>query len=314
MLSAATKRCRASEKIDSPSRERELSAGSALSGKADPVGPARLLVGLLAAAALCSNAGCRDDPDALSLVGSVERTLIELTAAASEVIVSLPAARGQHLQSGATVVQLDSTLAAAEVARAEAASAAARTRQSVSVRDLERAADLHRRRIVSEDQLEHAQLESDEAAAHAREAEAVLAMARKRLADLTIVTPASGVVDQLPYELGERVPAGAVVAVILQDELPWVRIWIPEPVVVRVAPGTSAAVRIDGFERPFAGRVLDIAREPEFTPHYALTERERSHLVYETRVQIADAPAGLRPGSAATVVIRLDGQAPEGRS
>jgi HlyD family secretion protein len=47
--------------------------------------------------------------------------------------------------------------------------------------------------------------------------------------------------------------------------------------------------------------VLDVAREPEFTPHYALTERERVHLVYEARVAIEDSPTTLRPGIPAEV-------------
>jgi HlyD family secretion protein len=121
----------------------------------------------------------------------------------------------------------------------------------------------------------------------------------------------AGVVDQIPYDLGERVPAGAVVAVVLQDEQPWVRVWIPERAVSRLSTATAGDVEIDGFPRAFRGRVLSVAREPEFTPHYALTERERGHLVYETRLRIEDAPAELRPGAAATVVIRLEGM--EGR-
>ena len=58
------------------------------------------------------------------------------------------------------------------------------------------------------------------------------------------------------------------------------------------------------------GRVLDVAREPEFTPHYALTERDRVHLVYETRVRIEDAPASLRPGVPAQVRLLPDEPSP----
>ena len=141
----------------------------------------RLCLSVLVCAVACS-----DDDNTLRLVGSVERTLVELTAAASEVIVSLPVERGQHVQAGATVVKLDPTLAEAEVARVEAEVAGARTRQSVTRRDLERAQDLRRRKIVSEDQLEHAQLAWDEASARLSEAEARLTMARKHLADTTI--------------------------------------------------------------------------------------------------------------------------------
>jgi HlyD family secretion protein len=82
-----------------------------------------------------------------------------------------------------------------------------------------------------------------------------------------------------------------------------VRVWIPEESHVRVAPGTPAEIRIDGVARTLTGRVLDVSRDPEFTPHYALTERDRVHLVYETRVGIEDAPPELRPGVPAQVRI-----------
>jgi HlyD family secretion protein len=82
-----------------------------------------------------------------------------------------------------------------------------------------------------------------------------------------------------------------------------VRVWVPETSYVRVLPGTPAEVRIDGLGRPIQGSVLDVARDPEFTPHYALTERDRVHLVYETRVRLLDAPPGLRPGVPAQVRI-----------
>jgi HlyD family secretion protein len=250
---------------------------------------------------------CSDDANSLRLIGSVERTLVELSAATSEVIVSLPVERGRHVQAGETVVKLDPTLVEAEVARVEAEVAGARTGQAVTRHDFARARDLHRDKIVSADQLEHAELAWEEASAKLKEAEARLVMARKRLADLTIASPVAGVVDQIPYDLGERVPAGAVVAVVLQDEEPWVRVWVPERVVARLSAAMTAEIDIDGFPRAMRGTILDVAREPEFTPHYALTERERGHLVYEARVRIDDAPAELRPGAAATVVIRLDG-------
>jgi HlyD family secretion protein len=255
---------------------------------------------------LVCTVSCSDDGGSLRLVGSVERTLIELSAATSEVIVSLPVERGRHVRAGETVVKLDPTLVEAEVARVEAEVAGARTGQAVTRHDLARARELHRGKIVSADQLEHAELAWDEASAKLKEAEARRAMARKRLADLTIESPAPGVVDQIPYDLGERVPAGAVVAVVLQDEDPWVRVWVPERAVARLSATMAADVEIDGLPHALRGRILDVAREPEFTPHYALTERERGHLVYETRVRIEDAPPGLRPGAAATVVIPLE--------
>ena len=249
-------------------------------------------------------AGCSGPTDSVQVVGSVERTLIELSAPVSEVIAGLTAERGTHVTAGEVVVRLDPTLAQAEVARADAIVAGMRTRVSVTRRDLERAADLTRRRVAAQDQLDHAQLAADEASAQLHEAQARLTVAQKLLADHTIIAPVAGVVDQIPFELGERVPAGAVVAVLLQDGAPWVRIWIPERAVALLGPGSPAAVQIDGVGR-LDGHLLDVSREPAFTPHYALTERERVYLVYEARVAISNPPAGLRPGMPASVSIAL---------
>jgi HlyD family secretion protein len=157
--------------------------------------------------------------------------------------------------------------------------------------------------VASEQDLDRAGLQRDEGAARLRDAEAQLDAARKRLADLSLASPVDGVLDQLPFDPGERVPAGAVLAIVLGDAEPWVRVWIPEESFVRVLPGTPAEVRIDGIEGPLRGSVLDVSRDPEFTPHYALTERDRVHLVYETRVRILDAPPQLRPGVPARVHI-----------
>jgi HlyD family secretion protein len=248
-------------------------------------------------------AGCGGDPDELLLVGSVERTLVELTAPAAESIVALPVSRGQRVSAGDVLVQLDKTYALAEIARAEANVASARTAVFVAEQELERARALRRTSVASQQQLERAELARDEAGARLREAEAMAVAAQKRTRDLDLVSPVDGVVDQLPFDAGERVPLGSVLAVVLADGNPWVRVWVPETSYVRVLPGTPAQVRIDGVDGVLRGSVLDVARESEFTPHYALTERDRRHLVYETRVELLDAPEILRPGMPAEVRI-----------
>jgi HlyD family secretion protein len=163
---------------------------------------------------------------------------------------------------------------------------------------------LHRSRIAPLRDLEHAELGRDEAQARVREAEARLAAARHRRDELVLASPVDGVVDQIPFDPGERVPAGGVVVVVLDAAAPWVRVWLPAPSLARVRSGAPADVRVDGLATALRGRVLDVAREPQFTPHFALTERDRVHLVYETRVRLEDAPEGLRPGIPAQVRLR----------
>jgi HlyD family secretion protein len=264
---------------------------------------ARRVVRAVGTVALLLGASCRPAATDLVLVGTVERTLIELVAPVSETVLEVRVVRGQAVRRGDTLVRLDPTLAEAELAHADATLVGARTGLVITGHDLVRLEGLHRARVASVQDLERAQLARDEAAARFREAEALLAAARKRLDDLTLVAPVAGVVDQIPFDPGERVPAGGVVVVVLDDGAPWVRVWVPEQNAAQMRPGTAARVRVDGVARELAGSVLDVAREPEFTPHYALTERDRAYLVYETRVRVDDAPRELRPGVPAEVTL-----------
>ena len=257
--------------------------------------------------------GCGPPAAERVLVGTVERTQVELGAPVSEEIATVAVERGQHVEPGQVLVRLDDTLALAAVARAEAAVAGARTGLVVARNDLERARSLRSAHTASEQELDRARLAYEEARARLHQAQAELRAASKREADLTLRAPCRGVVDQLPFDPGERVPPGAVLCVLLADGDPWVRVWIPERLGSQMGPGTPARVEIDGIPGVLPGRVLDVAREPEFTPHYALTERERVSLVYETRVEIHGAPAGLRPGIPARVVLETGSPEPPAR-
>jgi HlyD family secretion protein len=257
----------------------------------------------VAAVLLTFACACGRDDGALVLTGTVERTLVELAAPVSETLVEVRVARGQQVRAGELIARLDPTLADAEVAGAEARLAGARTADMMAANDLERFTGLRQAQVAAQHDFERAKLARDEATARLREAEALLASARHRVEERSLRAPVDGVVDQLPFDLGERVPAGGVVCVLLQSARPWVRVWIPEQRVAGVHPGLAAVATIDGMPAPMNGQVVDVAREPEFTPHFALTERDRVHLVYEARIELLDAPADLRPGLPADVRI-----------
>lgn len=244
----------------------------------------------------------------LDLVGTLERTTLELAAPIAEVITEQPVARGDRVQVGDLIVQLDTAVAEAELRAYEAARAAAAAALAEADGDYRRTEDLRKARVKSPQDLDRARRQRDEAAAVLAEKEARIAQARKRLDDLRVVSRAAGIVDQLPYEVGERPPAGGVIAVVLADQAPWVRTWIPARAVSRIEADHRVEVRVEGLEDWFAAHVEDIAREPSFTPHYALTEREAAHLVYAARVVLDEGPADLRPGLPARLRLRLDAQ------
>ncbi|MFQ5348957.1 MAG: HlyD family efflux transporter periplasmic adaptor subunit, partial [Thermoanaerobaculia bacterium] len=188
---------------------------------------------------------------------------------------------------------------------AQAALAAAEAKVLEAMEGFRRAERLAKSRVGSTQELDRARSKRDEVLAVVAERKARIAQAERRLNDLTMRPLAGGVVDQLPFEIGERVPAGGVVAVIQTDDKPWVRVWLPARAVGMLGGEAEAQVTIEGFETPLAGRLLDVAREPEFTPHYALTERESAHLVYQARIALDSAPAELRPGLPARVRLSL---------
>ncbi len=128
--------------------------------------------------------------------------------------------------------------------------------------------------------------------------------------------PRKGVVDALPYELGERPPKGAPVVVMLAGGQPYARIYIPETRRTRVGAGTAATVRIDGSDRDWKAEVRYVSSEAAFTPYYSLNARERGRLAYLAEIVLTEPDAttlptgipveviaGGRPGRAVSVAI-----------
>ena len=120
---------------------------------------------------------------------------------------------------------------------------------------------------------------------------------RITLSRLAVHAPVAGTVEVLPYEPGERPAAGAVVATLLVDSVPYARIYVPEPIRARVVPGLPAVVRADGVDMEFAGSVRFVSSEAAFTPYFALTQRDRSRLSYLAEVTLSGPDAtGLPTG------------------
>ncbi len=245
-------------------------------------------------------AACRQT-EALQLAGTTERRVLELSAPISEIVVEIPVQEGQRVKTNDLIVQLDTEEVAADLVAQESALAAAEALLKETEGDFGRQETLQKARVSTAKALDSARRQRDEALALVNEKKARIIQAKKRLNDLSIVSRASGVVDQLPFEVGERVPAGGVVAVITADEQPWVRVWLPARAVSRAKLGMTAEVSVVGLKETFSAEVEYISREPEFTPHFALTERESGHLSYESRIVLKEAPPDLRAGLPAQV-------------
>lgn len=147
------------------------------------------------------------------------------------------------------------------------------------------------------------QLDHGEAALQA--AIAQLALERQTLADLSVVATRDAFLDSLPWHVGERVAAGATVAVLLANNAPYARVYVPEPWRARLQVGDSRPVRVDGIAEPLAGKLRWIATEPAFTPYFALNASDRARLVYMAEFDLEGGEA-LPTGVPAQVLLDHD--------
>jgi len=133
------------------------------------------------------------------------------------------------------------------------------------------------------------------------QAEAALAAAEAQVESLQvdlertrITAPRAGLVESLPYKLGDQVPVGTPLAILLVGDRPFARVYIPQPLRAAVQVGTAATVHLHGTDLHFNGRVRAIRSEPSFTPYYALSGEDASRLSWLAEIEL-DAAADALP-------------------
>jgi HlyD family secretion protein len=139
------------------------------------------------------------------------------------------------------------------------------------------------------------------AAANLAVMQAALASEKKKLEDLTVTATRDGLLDNLPWNLGERVTLGSPVAIVLAGHTPYARIYVPEPYRIKIKAGDDLIIHVDGLAKTITGKVRWISSEPAFTPYYALNQEERARLVYLAEVHLPDSYAALPNGVAVQV-------------
>src|SRR5204863_252041 len=103
-------------------------------------------------------------------------------------------------------------------------------------------------------------------------------------------------------------PNQPIVRVLRADDL-WVRAYVPETQLGRVRLGQRAEVTIDSFPgRHFAGEVVKIDAESEFTPRNVQSPDERRYQVFGVKVRVAEPDGIFKSGMAAEVTFDLGAQ------
>ncbi|WP_345797450.1 secretion protein HlyD [Castellaniella sp. MT123] len=145
----------------------------------------------------------------------------------------------------------------------------------------------------------------DIAAAEARltAAQAAAAQAATALADTELMAPSNGTVIARVREPGSMVASQSTIYSLSLDKPVYVRAYVGESDLGRIAPGTAVRVKSDSSEKVYRGQIGFISPRAEFTPKTVETTDLRTDLVYRLRIVIdeADSDAALRQGMPVTV-------------
>lgn len=257
--------------------------------------------------------GDRVAQDQLLLVFDLRRTQAQADAAQAD-MQRLTAALDE-LRHGARIETIDASRAA--LARAEATAVNAKLAR-------DRAADVRKKGLNSQSDLDNAdaalrQSNADANAARANlaellhgtrpedlaQGEASLAQAQATLAQLQVTlqrlsvrAPRAGRVDTLPFKLGDRPAAGASVISLLVGDAPYARVYVPEPQRASLQQGARFNITVDGAAHAFTATAVRIASESTFTPYFALTGDDASRLTWRAELVLdgdaaRDLPAGI---------------------
>ncbi|ENM3735587.1 hypothetical protein VCSRO46_1219 [Vibrio cholerae] len=239
----------------------------------------------------------------------------------------LTQALAQQAKAQASLNKLTNGERPEDIAVAQARVAKARAQHKEAELTLNRKAELVAKRLISQSEVDAARSARDSAQAELasaheeftkltagariediEQAKAELAVAQanvtlqqQKLDELTILATRDGILDSLPYHLGERVANNAVVAIVQADRLPYARVYVPATHRAAFVVGQTVTVHVDGIKDQYQGKIRWVANEPSFTPYYALTEKERSRLMYLAEVDLPESAMDLPSGLPAQV-------------
>jgi HlyD family secretion protein len=249
------------------------------------------------------------------------------------------AAQARLARSRAQLAELEAGTRPPELARARAAVDAAKAAVDQTAATLERRRELLGRGNISQAQFDAAQRAYQEAAARLEQRrqelelavqgprqeriaaaraerafnQATLALARDRLDNTELHSPAEGTVLTRIREAGATVgPTAPVLTLALRTPMR-VRTYVGEPNLGRVEPGMPVSVTTDSApDTAYRGHVGFISPTAEFTPKTVQTEQLRTELVYRVRVIVENPDSRLRQGMPVTVTLRPDAGGNEG--
>lgn len=129
--------------------------------------------------------------------------------------------------------------------------------------------------------------------------------AHTQLDDTELRAPSAGTVLARVREPGSMLMQGAAVYSLSLLDPVYVRAYVGEPDLGRLAPGSAVTISTDSSDRIYEGQVGFISPRAEFTPKTVQTTDLRTDLVYRLRIVVEGSGDGLRQGMPVTVNVPL---------
>lgn len=206
---------------------------------------------------------------------------------------------------------------AAQLASARTAVHKAEVQLADSRLRLDRAKRLAGEGVVSQEQMEAAQLAEssarlslDEAHDAVTQAGASLDQAKTDLAKTTIYAPITGRVVRLDAEQGEVVVFGtmnnpaSIIGVIADLSEILAKVDVDETEVVNIHPGQTATLKVDAVStREYHGHVVEVGSSGSSRP------QQPDVTFFEVKIQLDDADEALRPGMSVRASVRAEAHA-----
>lgn len=271
----------------------------------------------------------RDLQEIVTASGNIRaRRTVDISSDVQGRVLDLYIDEGDDVVAGQTLLRLEPDQYRANLSRAEASLAQARSQEAQQTanltqaqRDLDRLVQLRARDslLVSRQQLDDARtrVEVQEAAVESASngvsvAEAGVDEAEDLLSKTVFTAPMAGKVTRLNVEEGETViigtmnNPGSLVLTISDLSVIEVLVQVDETEVSEISLGDSASVRIDAFpDRRFAGTVTEIGNSA-INPPSGQAANQQAAIDFEVVMTLAPNDAPLRPDLSATADIVVE--------
>jgi HlyD family secretion protein len=241
---------------------------------------------------------------------------VQVGSQVSGTIQHLYADFNDQVKNGQAIAQIDPAIFRAKVAEAQANLAnaeAQRDKAVVSVaeakRDLERVAELNRKKLAATSDLDAAKFAYDAARAEHRVEEAAVAQAEAALQReqvnldyTTIHAPIDGTIISRDVDVGQTVAASLQAPTLfsIANDLARMQVEadVDESFIGKVRPGQPVSFTVFAYpDRAFHGEVAQVRLEPKV---------EAGVVKYNCIIRVANDDLALKPGMTATVLIEVD--------